>query len=91
MNQVVTANGARLLVVFLPTNYYGPPAALPGIIDRVGGGIRFLDVTGRFERNKKEGGPNLYIVGDGHPSSAGHALIAHEIASYVQREGLLEP
>jgi len=91
MNRAVTANGARLLVVFLPTNYYGPPAALSGIIDKVGGGVRFLDVTGRFERNKKEGGPNLYIVGDGHPSSAGHALIAHEIAGYVRREGLLEP
>jgi hypothetical protein len=91
MNRLVTANGARLLVVFLPTNYYGPPAALPGIIGKVGGGIRFLDLTARFERNKKEGGPNPYIVGDGHPSSAGHALIADEIASYIRREGLLEP
>lgn len=90
MNRVVTANGARLLVMFLPTNYYGPPAALPGIIDKVGGGIRFLDLTGRFERNKKEGGPNPYIVGDGHPSAAGHALIADEIAKYVRSEGLLE-
>jgi hypothetical protein len=91
MNRIVTARRARLLVVFLPTNYYGPPAALPGIIDKVGGGVRYLDLTGPFERNRKGGGPNPYIVGDGHPSVAGHALIANEIAQYVRRERLLAP
>jgi hypothetical protein len=89
MNRAVAASGGQLLVVFLPTNYYGPPAALPGIIDKVGGGIRYLDLTGAFERNRHEGGPNPYIVGDGHPGVAGHALIADEIARYVRREGLL--
>jgi hypothetical protein len=89
MNRVVTASGAQLLVVFLPTNYYGPPAALPGIIGKVGGGIRYLDLTGAFERNRQEGGPNPYIVGDGHPGLAGHALIEDEIARYVRRERLL--
>lgn len=91
MNRMATASGSQLLVVFLPTNYYGPPAALPGIIDKVGEGIRFLDLTPAFERNRREGGPNPYIVGDGHPSVAGHALIAAEIAKYVRREGLLDP
>ncbi len=91
MNRMATASGSRLLVVFLPTNYYGPPAALPGIIDKVGEGIRYLDLTPAFERNRREGGPNPYIVGDGHPSAAGHALIAAEIAKYVRREGLLDP
>ncbi|MPZ32228.1 MAG: hypothetical protein GEV13_14735 [Rhodospirillales bacterium] len=91
MNQAVAASGSGLLVVFLPTNYYGPPTALAGIIDRVGGGIRYLDLTGAFERNRQEGGPNPYIVGDGHPGVAGHALIAAEIAKYVRREGLLGP
>jgi hypothetical protein len=89
MNRAVAASGSQLLVVFLPTNYYGPPAALPGIIDKVGGGIRYLDLTGAFERNRQEGGPSPYIVGDGHPGVAGHALIAAEIAKYVRREGLL--
>jgi hypothetical protein len=89
MNRAVAASGARLLVVFLPTNYYGPPAPLPGIIEKVGNGIRFLDITPAFERNKKKRGPNPYIVGDGHPSLAGHALIAGEIAKYVKQEGLL--
>jgi hypothetical protein len=89
LNRTVAASGSQLLVVFLPTNYYGPPAALPGIIDKVGDGIRYLDVTSAFERNRREGGPNPYIVGDGHPGAAGHALIAAEIAKYVQREGLL--
>jgi hypothetical protein len=89
MNRAVAASGSQLLVVFLPTNYYGPPAALPGIIDKVGGGIRYLDLTGAFERNRQVGGPNPYIVGDGHPGVAGHALIANEIAKYVRREGLL--
>lgn len=91
LNQAAAANGSQLLVVFLPTNYYGPPAALPGIIDKVGGGIRFLDLTPAFERNRRDGGPNPYIVGDGHPGAAGHALIAAEIARYVRREGLLPP
>ena len=89
LNRAVAASGSQLLVVFLPTNYYGPPAALPGIIDKVGGGIRYLDLTGAFERNKRDGGPNPYIVGDGHPGVAGHALIAAEIAKYVRGQGLL--
>lgn len=91
MNRSAVASNSQLVVVFLPTNYYGPPAALPGIVDKVGDGIRFLDLTPAFERNRREGGPNPYIVGDGHPSAAGHALIASEIARYVQREGLLGP
>jgi len=89
MNRAATASGSQLLVVFLPTNCYGPPAALPDIIDKVGNGIRYLDLTPAFERNRREGGPNPYIVGDGHPGVAGHALIASEIAKYVRREGLL--
>lgn len=89
MNRMAVAAGSQLLVVFLPTNYYGPPTALPGIIDKVGEGIRYLDLASAFERNRREGGPNPYIVGDGHPSGAGHALIAAEIAKYVRKEGLL--
>jgi hypothetical protein len=89
MNRVVIDRQARLLVVFLPTNYYGPPAALPGIIDKVGGGIDYLDLTDAFARNRRDGGPNPYIVGDGHPSAAGHALIARQVAEHVRKAGLL--
>ena len=85
LERTVAEMGSKLLVVYIPTNYYGPPEALPRVI----GNIRFLDLTERFKRNKEEGGSNPYIAGDGHPSAAGHALIADEIAKYIRREGLL--
>lgn len=86
MERTAAEMGTRLLVVYLPTNYWGPPAGLARAI----GDIRLLDLTESFQRNKQAGGPNPYIVGDGHPSAAGHALIADEIARYIRREGLLE-
>jgi hypothetical protein len=85
LERTTTEIGAQLLVVYIPTNYWGPPAGLARAI----GNIRLLDLTESFRRNKEEGGPNLYIVGDGHPSAAAHALIADEIAKYVRREKLL--
>jgi len=85
MERTVVDMGSQLLVVYIPTNYWGPPAGLPRAI----GNIRLLDLTEAFQRNKSAGGPNPYIVGDGHPSASGHALIADEIAKYVRREGLL--
>ena len=86
MERTAAEMGAELLVVYLPTNYWGPPAGLARVI----GNIRLLDLTESFTRNKEAGGPNPYIVGDGHPSVAGNALIASEIAKYVRREGLLK-
>ena len=86
MERTAAEIGAQLLVVYLPTNYWGPPAGLARVI----GNIRLLDLTGSFQRNKEAGGPDPYIVGDGHPSAAGNALIAAEIAKYIQREGLFE-
>jgi len=86
MERTAAEMGSQLLVVYLPTNYWGPPAGLARVI----GDIRLLDLTESFQRNKEAGGPNPYIVGDGHPSAAGHALIAHEIAKYIRREGLLK-
>jgi len=76
--------GARLLVVYLPTNYYSAPEALPRVI----GDIRLLDLTKAFQRERDKGA-NLYIVGDGHPNRAAHELIAREIAKYVRDNGLL--
>ncbi len=86
MERTAAEMGTQLLVVYLPTNYWGPPAGLAGAI----GNIRLLDLTESFKRNKEAGGPNPYIVGDGHPSAAGNALIASEIVKYIRREGLLE-
>lgn len=86
MERTAAEMGSRLLVVFLPTNYWGPPAGLSRVI----GDIRLLDLTESFQRNKEAGGPDPYIVGDGHPSAAGNALIANEIAKYIRREGLLK-
>lgn len=85
MEQTAAEMGTQLLVVYLPTNYWGPPAGLARVI----GNIRLLDLTESFLRNKEAGGPNPYIVGDGHPSAAGHALIATEIAKYIRRKRLL--
>jgi len=85
LESTVAAMGSKLLVVYLPTNYYGPPAGLAKVI----GNIRLLDLTESFLRNREAGGPNPYIVGDGHPSAAGNKLIADEIARYIRREGLL--
>jgi hypothetical protein len=86
MERTAAEMGTQLLVVYLPTNYWGPPKGLARVI----GNIRLLDLTEAFQRNKEAGGPNPYIVGDGHPSAAGNALIANEIAKYVRREGLLK-
>lgn len=86
MERTAAEMGSQLLIVYLPTNYWGPPAGLA----RVVGNIRLLDLTESFQLNKEAGGPNPYIVGDGHPSAAGNALIASEIAKYIRREGLLK-
>lgn len=86
MERTASEMGTELLIVYLPTNYWGPPAGLARVI----GNIRLLDLTESFARNKEAGGPNPYIVGDGHPSAAGNALIASEIVKYVRREGLLK-
>ncbi len=86
MERTAAEMGTQLLIVYLPTNYWAPPAGLARVI----GNIRLLDLTESFQRNKEAGGPNPYIVGDGHPSAAGNALIASEIAKYIRREGLLK-
>ena len=86
MERSAAEMGSQLLVVYLPTNYWGPPAGLAKVI----GNIRLLDLTQSFHRNREADGPNPYIVGDGHPSADGNALIAREIAAYIRREGFLK-
>ena len=41
-----------------------------------------------FERHR-DPGEQLYVVDDGHPNEAAHAIIAGEIERYVKRGGLL--
>ena len=89
MERTAADMGSQVLVVFIPTNYWEPSSALPRMIAEIGGRLRFLDMSEPFKRNKAEGGPGVYIVGDGHPSAAAHAIIADEIARYIERERLL--
>jgi lysophospholipase L1-like esterase len=84
MERSASAIGARLLVVYLPTNYYSAPPALQRVI----GDIRLLDLTQAFQRERDKG-TNLYIVGDGHPNQAANELIAREVAKYIRENGLL--
>lgn len=85
MERSASAMGAKLLVVYLPTNYYSAPQGLQRVI----GDIRLLDLTEAFQR-ERDRGTNLYIVGDGHPNQAAHELISREVAKYVRENGLLE-
>ena len=85
MERSASAIRAKLLVVYLPTNYYSAPQGL----QRVTRDIRLLDLTEAFQR-ERDRGTNLYIVGDGHPNQAAHELISREVAKYVRENGLLE-
>ncbi|MBV8392696.1 MAG: hypothetical protein JOY81_05890 [Alphaproteobacteria bacterium] len=86
MKRTTDEMGAELVIVFLTTNYYGPPETLPGIVQSLG--LRYLDTTEAFHRHRDAGKPSPYIPGDGHPNAIGHALIAHEIEDYLKRERL---
>jgi hypothetical protein len=86
----VQSMAARLLLVFIPTANAPPPAVLPRLVAERG--VRFLDMTSDFVREHKNPATSpLYIPGDGHPSMAGHALIARRIADLVRAEQLLAP
>lgn len=88
MAQTVDAMGATLLVVYIPTDYAPPPPAL--LRSNVKLKVPFLDLTDAFRHNREiTGNSLLYIPGDGHPSVAGHALIAEEIIHAVQEKRLL--
>jgi hypothetical protein len=85
MERTVADMGSELLVVYIPTNFEPPPPELARVI----GKTRLLDLTPSFERHRAAGGPPLYVVDDGHPTPAAHAIIADEIARYIKRERLL--
>jgi hypothetical protein len=88
MERAAQEMNTTVLVVFIPTNYWEVSPALPRMIEKIGGRLRFLDLSERFTRMKKEG-INPYIVGDGHPNAVAHGVIADEIAAFVRREKLL--
>ena len=48
----------------------------------------YLDLTSAFERHR-DAGEKVYVVDDGHPNEAAHAIIADEIERYVRHERLL--
>lgn len=86
MAQTVNAMHARLLIVFIPTHIgETAPPELTRTIDALHDKLLFLDLSAPFQRYS---GASLYIPQDGHPSIAGHALIANEIAALVKENSL---
>ncbi len=84
MQRTVADMGAELLVVYIPWRYEPAPPELMRAI----GKTRLLDLTSAFERHRAAG-EQLYVVDDGHPNAAAHAIIADEVERYIRREGLL--
>jgi hypothetical protein len=85
--ETVGSMGAKLLVVYIPDASSAnrpPPAVLLRSVAKLN--FLFLDMTEAFAR----GDPSTYYIPrDGHPSVAGHALIAEEIIKLVRREKIL--
>jgi hypothetical protein len=89
MANATAGMGAKLVLVHLVP----PGDAMADYIGKLSAklGIVVVDPTKAYERyNAEPDKPLLFIPDDGHPSVAGHALIADEIVSFVQREGLLD-
>lgn len=89
MERVVAGVGGHLVVVYVPTNYWASQPSLPVIAKEIGGRLHYLDLTERFKRNRAQGGPEVYIRNDGHPTAAAHAIMAEEIEALIRRENLL--
>ena len=86
--------GAKLLVVHIPVSGEDQaPAALLKAVDRLQ--LPFLDLSATFREYREAArSPSLYIPDgfpQGHPSVAGHRLIADAIVSFVQQRVLLRP
>ncbi len=86
MRDEARAIGATLIIVHIPTDYEGPPQALTDSIKALD--LPFLDLTQSFRTYHAAGG-DPYLVDDGHPSAAGHALIADALDSFILRKHLL--
>lgn len=79
MAKTTRAIGASLVLVYIPTGQQmlPAPAQLPQLSQQLG--FRFLDVTQSMRANKAA---SLYLP-DGHPTKAGHALIAENIINFL--------
>jgi hypothetical protein len=80
---------SQTLVVYIPQ---GPNDSMPDALPRSTTKLRvpLLDLSATFRAHRSiPGAPPLYIPNDGHPSVAGHALVADEIASFVRQHQLL--
>jgi len=84
MSQTTEGMGAKLLVVFIPTNYYPPSTGLVTAIAKAK--VNFIDTTEDFKRDA----PKAYLPTDAHPSAYGHALIAAAVAKAVRERHLLD-
>jgi len=79
---------AALLVVFLPDESMAlPPELLANSAARLG--YAFLDLRPIFMRIDESARRALYLKNDGHPSAAGHALIARELIAFIRSSRLL--
>ena len=79
---------ATLLIVFVPEESMAPaPGMLSASAPKLG--YRFLDLSGTVVELDAAARAKLYIPNDGHPSVAGHALIARELVAFIRRQRLL--
>jgi hypothetical protein len=79
---------AALLIVFLPEESMSPP---PEFLSRSAAQLRysFLDLRPVFMKIDAAARQDLFLKNEGHPSAAGHALIAQELIAFIRRENLL--
>jgi hypothetical protein len=90
MASTVSEMKSALLIVYIPDGSMTSP---PELLSRSAAqlGYRFLDLSQAFLYSTAPTGPALYLPNDGHPSAAGHALIAQELIAFIRREKLLSP
>jgi hypothetical protein len=79
---------ATLLVVFLPDVSMLPtPEVLANSAARLG--YAFLDLRPVFMRMDETNRRSLFLKDDGHPSPAGHGVIARELIAFIRGKRLL--
>ena len=86
MVKTAQSSGAALLLVHIPMG-----ARMPDILASSAAkfGVPLLDLWPAYRAHEDAPGAPSLTIYDGHPSPAGHALIASEIASFVRHRGLL--